>query len=748
MTPGDSLESKWRRLHFGWGRHLPVLLQTEAAECGLACLAMILGYYGHLVDLSTLRRQFAFSQKGATLKTIMSTAQDLHLETRALRLDMDEIASLRTPCILHWSMNHFVVLKKTLRNHLGVLSGAIIHDPSRGEVKVGINELSKCFTGVALELTPNYKFAAKEERRRINFFSMLGSVVGIKRSMVQILIMAIALQILSLISPFFMQWVVDDAILSSDQGLLHVLVFAFALLMFIQTGLGLVRSWAVLYMSTHLGMQWVSKIFTHLIHLPMSYFEKRHLGDVVSRFGSISTIQRSITTNLIEAFIDGLLAVATLGMMLAYSAKLSLIVLGSLVVYGILRFASYGPLQRATEQQIVLQAREQTIFMESIRAVQSIKLFNKEYDRRSRWLDAVVGTINRGLTTQKMSMGFSTAHTFVEGVENLAVVWIGAELVMSGSFSLGMLFAFMSYKGTFVGRVYSLIDKFFDLKMLSIQSDRLADIVFTEPEANLYQPMGDAANEARSTRDPTHLAPSFVPIDDFTLEIAELSFRYASSEPWIIDKLNLTIEQGEFVALVGPSGCGKTTLIKLLVGLLTASSGDISIGGSSMKSIGTKAYRDMIGVVMQEDQLLTGTIAENICFFDSSPDQLSIEACARLAMIDAEIRSMPMGYMTLLGDMGSSLSGGQRQRVLLARALYKKPKILFLDEATSHLDLANEARIAEAIRNLSITRVVVAHRPETIKSANRVIDLSGVSLSDISGSLVAQSHAGTLSSLA
>lgn len=614
------------------------------------------------------------------------------------------------PCILHWDMNHFVVLKKTIR------TGIVIHDPARGEATVQLTEVSKHFTGIALELSPTAEFERKDSKQKVRLQEVIGRVFGFKRSLAQILILALALEIFALISPFLLQWTVDGAIVSADRSLVTVLVLGFGLLMVIQTAIGLTRSYVVMFVSTHLNLQWVANVFAHLLHLPMSYFEKRHLGDVISRFGTISNIQRTLTTSFVEGIVDGLMAIVTLGMMLTYSLKLTFIVFGSVILYALLRWATYRPLRSASEEQIIFTAKEQSLFLESIRSAQSIKLFSHEEQRRARWLNAVVDATNRSIATQKIKIGFNSAHTLVSGIENLLIIWMAANLVIDGTLSVGMLFAFTSYKTNFTGRIYALIDKWVDLNMLSLQAERLADIVLTQPESEAALP--DTADNI------SPLAQAGRTLADFTLEVRNLSFRYSDSEPYIIRNLNLKIYPGESIALVGPSGCGKTTLVKILLGLLKPTEGEVLIGGVSLNRFGLNSYRALVSAVMQEDQLLTGSIADNIAFFDPHMNQTRVQACASLAAIHDEITTMPMGYLTLIGDMGAALSGGQKQRLLLARALYKEPKLLFLDEATSHLDLARENAVNSAVKALELTRIIVAHRPETIRAAGRIVELN------------------------
>ncbi|MBY0572584.1 MAG: ATP-binding cassette domain-containing protein, partial [Undibacterium sp.] len=284
----------------------------------------------------------------------------------------------------------------------------------------------------------------------------------------------------------------------------------------------------------------------------------------------------------------------------------------------------------------------------------------------------------------------------------ILVTYLGAVLVIKHDMTIGMIFAYGAYKMQFSSRISALVDLFYQVRMLTIQRERLADIVLAEPE-----PKGGTG----------------MPVGVPDIEVRNLRFRYSPTEPWVLNGINLKVAAGESVALVGPSGCGKTTLLKLMLGLLIPTEGEILIMGRPLMSIGLEAWREKLGAVMQDDQLFAGTIAENISFFAPVMDMEKVQECARLAAVEQDILAMTMGWQTLIGDMGAVLSGGQKQRVLLARALYKEPSILLLDEATSHLDTNNERLVNEGIRELKVTKVVIAHRAETIDMADRKIEL-------------------------
>lgn len=686
-------------LSFWRSQRLPVLLQTEAAECGLACLSMVASYWGHQSDISSMRRRFSVSLKGVTLKGLMAMAQGLALHARPLKLDMQHLPELKLPAILHWDLNHFVVLKSVSGSH------AVIHDPAVGERRLALAEVAKHFTGVALELTPTAEFKKAEEKQQFSLLSLMGRVVGLKRGLLQLLVLGLALQVCALVAPFYMQWLVDEALLAADRDLITVLGCGFLLLVLVQTAIGAVRSWITTVLATNLNLQWLSNAFAHLLKLPLPYFEKRHTGDIVSRFNSIQTMQRSLTTQFVEGAIDGVLVLATLGMMLVYSPLLAGVACIAVLLYVLLRWVLFKAMREATAEQIIHAAKQQTHFLESVRGIQSIRLFGRAAERRASWTNALADQFNADLRIAKLSVSYQTANTLLFSAERVIVIWMAALAVLDNRFSVGMLFAFVSYKDQFSQRMASLVDKLFELRMLRLHGERVADIVLTDAEA-------DGSDVEVDMDD---ISPS--------IEIRNLTFRYAASEPYVLSGLNLHIPAGQCIAITGPSGCGKTTLMKLLLGLLEPTEGEILVGGIKLGSLGLANYRQLLGTVMQEDTLFAGSIADNISFFAPSPNYQQVQACAHLAAVHAEIAAMPMAFNTLVGDIGSGLSGGQKQRILLARALYKNPKLLVLDEATSHLDTHNEQAVNAAIRKIPLTRVIVAHRPETIAMAQRVVVL-------------------------
>jgi len=679
---------------------IKMIHQSGAAECGLAALAMVAGAYGLNVSLAQMRQRFPLSLKGARLNHMIHIAQQLGFSARPLRLDIEDLGKLKIPCILHWDFNHFVVLSKMRRSKVTVL------DPAAGRREMPLSEFSEHFTGIALELTPGSGFSPQKAAPAITLRQLTGSIHGLWPTLSMILALSLALQVFVVLAPFFMQWVVDHVLVVADHDLLTVLGLGFGLAVLLQIGIGLLRSWSVVYLSARLGQQWMSNIFAHLLRLPLDFFEKRHVGDIVSRMASVQEIQKTMTTSFVEAIIDGLMVMVTLAMMLLYSWELALLSILAVGLYYAIRIAVYRPFRERTEKQLVAAAKQQTHLLESLRGVQSLKVSGQESQRRTVYENLLADTINQDVILARMGLWFGSTSQLVFGIERIAVIWIGAVLAMRNVFSVGMLIAYLAYKDQFAQRMNALIDKWIEFRMLRLHGERLADIALAEPEDIGHFP-----------ELPSPASPRIV--------VDNVSFRYADGEPCVIKDCSFSIEAGESVAIIGASGCGKTTLLKLILGLLKPEYGTINIGGIDLHKSGPHNLRRAIGTVMQDDQLFAGSIAENISFFDTEFDLSRIEAVAQLAGVHDEILAMPMGYHSLIGDMGSSLSGGQKQRIILARALYREPKLLLLDEATSHLDVVKERSVNESINQLKLTRVMVAHRPETIHSAGRVLVMDG-----------------------
>lgn len=686
-------------LNFSGRAFLPLIRQTEAAECGLACLAMVASYHGYRTDMNSLRRRYPVSLKGVTLRDLMEIAAHLGLACRPLRIELGHLRQLRLPAILHWDMAHFVVLKAYKNN------GIVVHDPAAGEKWFPITEASRHLTGVVLELSPTQEFCRTDERVRLPFSVFFSGMIGNTHVLVQILVLSVVVEILTLAAPFYMQLTVDEVIARGDVDLLLVLGLGFALLLLTKVASTATRSFIILVLQNTLSFQIGARLFHHLVRLPLSFFEKRHIGDIVSRFGSIEPIRNMLAEGLITGLIDGLMSVLMLALMFTYSVQLGFVVLFAFALYAALRLALFRMFRQRNEAAIHSKADENSTFIETVRAVQSLKLLNRENERESQWLNRYADYINANVRLGRARISFKAMNDTIFGLENVITIYLAARLALDNLMTVGMIFAFVSYKLQFAERTALFIEKIVDLRILGLHLERLGDIALTPLERGHDQ-------------DLSYMRPI-----RGAIELRNVCFRYAEAEPLILDNVNLCVAAGQFVTIMGPSGCGKTTLVKIMLGLLEPTRGEVLIDGLPLGQIGSRVYREQIGAVMQEDQLLSGSIADNICFFETTFDQHWMIECARIAGIHDDIMAMPMSYNSLIGDMGSSLSSGQKQRVLLARALYRRPKILFLDEGTAHLDTEKEKEINANLRYLNMTRVSIAHRPEITHGADMIIHL-------------------------
>jgi ATP-binding cassette subfamily B protein RaxB len=679
-------------------REPPVILQTEEAECGLAALAMCAAVLGYETDLLALRRRHEISGKGTTLARLLEIAADMKMHGRAVRLDLHELGQLKTPCILHWELNHFVVLVRA------GASGIVVNDPALGRRQYSMEETSKRFSGVALELSARADFVKKEEKTPLDLSAFFSGQRGLVGAFTQVLLLSLVLETFSVLYPLLNQWLIDDVLITNDANLLLVLVAAVVLLTLTSTATRLLRSWILLAASISWNLQSSANVFLHMIRLPVSFFEKRHVGDVSSRFRAVDEIQDTISTNFIESFLDGLMAVVALVMMFIYSATLGWLVVGAAFLYGAVRFFMFGRYRRATEETLVRKASRDSYFYETLRGMPAIKFFSQMGWRVTGWMNRQTDVANATVTTKKLDLVYQTANGLISALERGLILYLMARMILDKQFTIGMMVAFLAYKEQFLSRIVALVERLARFRLLRLQGERLADIVLTTPE-----PYGELADRSRlDARGP------------ITIELRNVSFRYAPGEDQVLKNISLTLTTSDSIAIVGPSGCGKSTLMKVITGILEPEEGEVLVNGLPLARIGVEAYRSVIGTLMQEDYLFSGSIFDNISMFDSAADQERVIAAAKLAIIHDDIVMMPMGYQSLVGGMGANLSGGQKQRILLARALYKQPRFLLLDEYTSMLDFETEAKVQQSLASLPVGRLVITHRRNNLLPDDKV----------------------------
>ncbi|POP63751.1 peptidase domain-containing ABC transporter [Pseudomonas syringae] len=681
-------------------RKVPIVLQFESSECGLACLAMIANYYGKPTTLSMLRQRYHSSVRGTSMAGLIKTASAIGLNSRPLKAGLDGLQKLSLPCILHWGFNHYVVLTKVTRKNL------LIHDPSIGAKVISIQEASNLFTGIALEVSAISKEqTSAHDTPNLSAKDLTFGVSGFNKAVCQIGLLAFMLEGFVMLSPFFLKITFDQVLSSHNLDFLNLLALAFGFVLLFQALCAAARAYSISSVGVKLNSVWVDAAFRHMMQLPMSWFERRYVGDIVSKFNSVKVIQDAMTNQFVSSLLDGVLSIFTAVLLYALSPKLALISAISILLYIVTRALIFGATSRANRLYVSDYNKQYGNLVEAVRGSMSLKVNNGVSIRSARFNNLVVNTGNRELALKTLTTLFSAYQDFIFGAAKIACIWLSARMVIAGEISVGYMILIVVYSDILSARSANFINGIVEIKLLKIHLDQVSDIFSAQPESTTQRLSLD------------NNLPKEITVNN-------LKYRYSADDPWILNGISFRINAGESVAITGASGSGKTTLAKILVGLIHDYEGEVLYGDISIKTLGLDNYRELIGAVMQDDQLFAGSISDNISMFSDQADFSEISSAAELADIDSAIHQMPSGYFTPIGDMGTSLSGGQKQKLILARAIFRKPTVLVLDEATSHLDIDSEKIVSTNIARLNITRIIIAHRPETIFSASRVIKLA------------------------
>lgn len=676
-----------------------VVYQTAIAECGLACLCMIARFHGANIDLQSLRTRYgAPSQRGMNFHDIIRIADKVGLTSRALNVTESALDRLRLPLLLHWNDDHFVVLVAITKTRY------VINDPAIGEIKILRADMRRYFSGAAIEFyyTPRIN-SGEVAVQKLQLRKLFQIDPQVKHSIFIALCLTFGIEVFSNLTPLYIQWVIDDVIVSEDKKLLTVLLTGYLLVSALQVFFSLIRSWLFVRIGSILNVGAQTRVFSHLLRLPIRYFEERSMGDVLSRYHSLHEIQQVVTMGFIESVIDGIMVVLIVVLMLSYSVSLSLLVFAFAAFYTIFRLFRVSVFKAKMLDKVVADADLNSFFLETLRGVRGIRLFGATRLRKERWLNILSKSVKNEIKLAHMNINYGAFFSIVQATEKGFVLFFGAQMVVSQNITIGVLVAFLAYKDQFFGRYDGLMQRWIDWKMLGVQVERLKDIVLTKPDVDGEYPyLGNFEEE------------------NLEIQFDNVGFQFSEADPWIFRNLSFTVKPGENVAIVGPSGSGKSTVIKLILGLLVPAEGEVRVGGVKIQNL-SDAVITVMSAVMQDDTLYSGTILENIAFSTNEPDLAKVIEVSKMVGLHGDIAKMNMGYNTLIGDMGGALSGGQKQRLFIARALYVNPKILLLDEATSSLDSELERLVSKNISNLKLTRISVAHRPETIEMAERVI---------------------------
>jgi ATP-binding cassette subfamily B protein RaxB len=675
---------------FLFGRKLlqPVL-QSESTECGLACVAMLARYHGHRTTLAMLRRRHPGAGRGLTMAQLATMLTDLQLTPRTFRCGARHLRNVRTPAILWWNHAHFVVLKSAGRGGVRVL------DPAEGEVHLSWAAVEALFSGVVMEAVPAPGFRPEAGERSASLAWPLGVALGL----------AFGIEACSLLLPFQLQLAIDQAIPNADRSLHLLLSLVFCAIVALHSVLAVLRGWLVSWVSVTLNTTWVHGLFATLLRVPVTFVDRRSTADLLSRFASLRNIQITVTAQAVSSVLDGLMSILVLAVLLGYSVLLAAIALGIVGAYWLVRQWLFPRQAGLQHERILMDARIDGLVVEAVRGIKSIKLGGLEQRNGDRMLELATDAGARELTLQRFNTLFNVLQALVAGGGRVLLIAVGAGMSLQGSLSLGMLVAALAFADQLLARGASLFDTVFDFRLLKVDLERVNEVLLEAPEA---LGRGDGAPIAR---------------ESIEIRLEGIGFRYSPDEPWLFRHVDFTFEAGQATAIVAPSGVGKSTLIKILVGLLAPTEGRVLVCGREVSEFGLRNLRELCSVVFQDDVLFSGSIADNIAFFDPEPQQARIEDSARKARIHDAVARMPMGYRTPIGESGATLSGGQRQRVVLARALYRACPVLILDEATSWLDRDNIASIDASLKADRTTRIFVSHNPNTIALADTILRL-------------------------
>jgi ATP-binding cassette subfamily B protein RaxB len=679
---------------------MPVILQSEISECGLACLAMILSVYDYQIDMNSMRRLGGDFQRGCTLKDLINVSTQFNLNARPLRVDLDELVNIRLPAILHWDFKHYVVLKSINKNSL------IIHDPAVGLRKYSLNEASRHVTGIAIEFEPGKLFQAENKHQTSKVADLFRRYPGFFLSVMQLVLMTLLIQFFTIFSAFFMQLVVDESLARGDLDVLQLIALAFLITGFLRIVITLLRAQVKIYFSNRVGVQLVCNVMSHLFSLPISYFNKRHTGDLISRFGSIGRIRNTLCEDVITVTMDACFSLLTFFVIALLSPMLSLVVFGFISAYFILRVASIDASKNLEMSVIHAESKTESVLIENLRAIEIIKFYCREMTRMMVWRNHYAEQLQSQFRLDAFSAKVTAGMSLILMLENIVVVYLAAIQVLNNQLTIGMLVAFMSLKNHLGESAQSFSDKFVEIRLMKLHLERVSDITLSKPES------------------PTPFSSNLQYQFPGAITLVEASFSYSAAESPIFTGINAEIQPGDIVLISGESGTGKSTLLKVICGLLPVSAGEIYIDDQQMDVEKSRFIRGNCAGVLQSDQLFSGTILDNITLYEADVDHDWLSQVLVMVFADVFVGQLPMGYHSLIGDMGITMSAGQQQRLLLARALYGKPNILFLDEATANLDALTSRKIFENIKMLGVTTIVVTHQQDLLPEPDKRIVLN------------------------
>ena len=694
------------------------IIQSDSMMCGITCLQMVCKHFGREVSLRTLSKLCVATSEGVSMLGVNEAANKLGLRTMCARTDFDTLSKATLPCVLHWNQNHFVVLYKVRKGRIFYVA-----DPGKGLVKYNLEEFGKHWVstasqgeekGIAMFLEPTLEFYShkvdneEEDGSPRSFQFLFGYIKQYRKYFGQIVLGLLVGSLLQLILPFLTQSIVDVGIKNQNIGFIWLILLGQLMLTISRTAIDFIRRWLLLHISLRINISLVSDFFIKLLKLPMSFFDTKLMGDLMQRMGDHSRVNTFLTQQTLSIVFSLFTFVVFSIVLLSYNWLIfAIFMLGSLLYGGWL--ALFLRRRKVLDYELFeQQAINNNKTYEFITSMQEIKLQDCEQRRRWEWEDVQADLFNVQMKSLKLQQTQEAGSIFINELKNIVITVVAATAVIHGQLTLGMMLAVQYIIGQLNSPVEQLMSFFYSVQDVKISLERINEIHRMDDENGKQGLETSVTDETKG------------------IDMENINFKYdPHALKTIIDDVSLTIPKGKVTAIVGASGSGKTTLIKLMLGYYPVLGGQINIGGTDVNTLNKKWWRRQCGVVMQDGVIFSESIARNIAVDDKEIDKQRLQTAAEIACIHDYVMGLPLKYNTKIGRDGVGLSQGQKQRILIARAVYKNPNYIFLDEATNSLDANNERMIVEYLDEFykGKTVVIVAHRLSTVKNAEQIVVL-------------------------
>lgn len=680
-------------------KRVPLVTQMNSVECGAACLAMVLSYYGRPTKVAEVRRRYNIGRDGLSALSIAQAARYYGLRVRAVSFQRNDLHGIHVPAIVHWEFNHFIVLEYWTSYYVDVL------DPASGRKRLTSQEFDDGFTGVLLMLEPTENFSRKAEKRTFTLRSYgvqyLRHMPGI---LIQILLASLLLQILGLSIPLLTELIVDKILPLHLTSVIPILGIGMLVLVISESLILLLRAQLVIYLQNRIDIRMMPDFFAHLLHLPLNFFQQRSSGDILTRISSNTTIRQIISTQLVSNILDGGTVIVYMLILFWQSWYFGLLVLAIAGLQIILMLGSNKTTRDYSRQELEATGRTQGYVTELLTAIETVKSSGYEGQAFQQWSSFFYKQLNITNRRNTFSSLIDAGMSLLDILASLFLLWLGAIQVLNGTLALGKMLALNVLAIIFLEPITSLVESMMQLQVAQTHIDRIGDVYESDVEQNTQSVV-------------------LPPLLTGRIRMDHVSFQYNPQLPNVLTDLSLEIKPGQKVAIVGKTGSGKSTLGKLLLGLHAPTSGEILYNDVPLQRMNYQAVREQIGVVIQEAGIFSSSIRQNIAFAHGNVTMPQVMLAAERACIHEDIEAMPMRYETFVAEGGNTLSGGQRQRLALARALVHNPRILFMDEATSSLDVATEQAVEQNLAQLACTQIIIAHRLSTVRNADLIIVL-------------------------